>query len=83
MKSETTYHEIRTAADADAIRERIEYVFDGWFADAPRIDWEDFIERLERGTDDDGAPFDFGATMDSPAIKRIRAIVRTLREQLR
>lgn len=67
--------EIVTAEDADSIREDIESVFDGWFADDARIDWGAFIDRLERGN------LDMGDDMNSPAIRRIRAIVRELRSQ--
>lgn len=63
---------METAADVDAARQAIEDVFDGWFADVPRIDWEDFFDRLDR----------YGYTfeeLDSPVERRIRAIVRELR----
>jgi len=66
--------EIRTAEDADSIREDIESTFDGWFSEGP-IDWEDFLDRLE------GRTYDLGESMDSPAIRRIKAIVRELRKQ--
>ena len=68
------YREIRTAEDADAIREDIESVYDGWFAEGA-IDWEDFLDRLE------GSTYDLGESLDSPAIPRIKAIVRELRRQ--
>lgn len=68
--------EIRTAADADSIREKVESIFDGWYADSARIDWDDFINRVEKSGD-----FDLGDDMGSPAIKRIKAIVRELRKQ--
>jgi hypothetical protein len=68
--------EIRTAADADAIREDIEAIFDGWFADEERIDWENFLDRVEN------LDYDLGNDTLSPAIKRIKAIVRELRKQL-
>jgi hypothetical protein len=48
---------IRTAADADAIRTEIATVFDGWFANEERIDWDEFLDRLERWG------FDLGDTM--------------------
>lgn len=67
--------EIRTTEDADSIREDIESVFDGWFSEG-NIDWEDFLDRLERGTN-----YDLGESLDSPAIRRIKAIVRELRRQ--
>lgn len=67
--------EIQTAKDADSIRADIESVFDGWFSEGP-IDWEDFLDRLEKGTN-----YDLGEKLDSPAIRRIKAIVRELRRQ--
>lgn len=65
--------EIRTAADADSIREDIEEVYSGWFADESSIDWEDFVDRLEK------RDLDLGGDMLSPAVKRIKVIVRELR----
>lgn len=67
--------EIRTKEDADSIRADIESVFDGWFSEGP-IDWEDFLDRLEKGS-----TYDLGDSLDSPAIRRIKAIVRELRQQ--
>lgn len=64
---------ITTAADADRIRPDIETVFDGWFAGNGAIDWVDFLDRLEN------YGHDLGDSMLSPAVKRIRAIVRELR----
>jgi hypothetical protein len=75
LKEEKMDREIRTKEDADSIREYIENVYDGWYADTPRIDWEDFLDRLER------YDIDLGDSMESPAIKRIKAIVRDLRNQ--
>lgn len=69
---------ISTTADADDLREDIESIFDGWYADVSRIDWQDFIDRLEKR----GA-YDFGTDMDSPAIRRVKAIVKELRKQQR
>lgn len=65
--------EIKTAKDADEIREDVENVFDGWYADSYRIDWDDFLYRLEK------RGYDLGESMLSPAISRIKAIVRELR----
>jgi len=67
---------IRTAADADDLREEIEAVFDGWYSDGGPIDWYDFIDRLERT-----GKYDFGTDMLSDAIRRVKAIVRELRKQ--
>jgi hypothetical protein len=66
--------EIRTAQDADTLRHDIAEVFDGWFAFVPSIDWDDFLERLESRGD-----YDLGSDMNSPAIRRIKQIVRSLR----
>jgi hypothetical protein len=69
--------EIRTAEDADSIREVIEGVFDGWYADSERIDWTEFLERVEGRS----FTYDLGDQADSPAIRRIKAIVKELRKQ--
>ena len=55
----------------DEMKEAAESIFDGWYADGQRIDWEDFFERLEKGQ-----PWDFGADWDTPAIKAIKKHVR-------
>lgn len=67
---------ILTRADADSIRKEIESVYDGWFADSYRIDWEDFLDRL-----DSFPHIDMGSNLESPAIRRIKAIVAELRGQ--
>ena len=66
---------VRTASDADSIQDDIETVFDGWYADALRVDWVDFLDRLEC------YGHDLGESMNSPAIRRIKAIVKELRSQ--
>lgn len=64
------------AADVTSdILEAAEEVFNGWFADSARIDWEDFVDRLESSTGTD-----FGDSMLSPAIKKIQAHVRAYRK---
>lgn len=68
------WREIRTTEDADSIRDVVESILDGWYPDGSRIDWGDFIDRVE------GSDLDLGDDMTSPAIKRIRAIVRELRK---
>ena len=42
---------IQTAADTDEIREVIESVYDGWYANESRIDWTDFLGIGSRNTD--------------------------------
>lgn len=66
---------IVTAADADSIREDIESVYDGWFAGTDRIDWENFMDRLEK------RGYDLGDSWTSPAMSRIQKIVKRLRTQ--
>lgn len=66
---------IVTRQDANSIREDIEAVYDGWFADEASIDWEYFLDRLE------GRGYDLGGSMTTPAIYRIKQIVRELRKQ--
>lgn len=49
-------------------------VFDGWFYDAPSIDWQDFLDRLEK----------FGwsvVDLDGPAFKKVQRHVRQLRKE--
>jgi hypothetical protein len=72
--------EVRSREDADAIRELIESVHDGHYATGP-IDWEDFIDRLDGERRDDGVRLDMGDQLDSPAIRRVKAIVAELRAQ--
>lgn len=67
---------IRTARDADGIREEIEALHDGFYPEG-RIDWDDFLYRLEN------QGFEFSDADDclanDPAIKRVKQIVRELR----
>lgn len=66
--------EIRTAADADSIREAIESVYEGWYSEGA-IDWSDFLDRVEN------YGYDLGDSMRSEAISRIKAIVRQMRRE--
>ena len=56
-----------------------EEVLDGWYADAGRIDWEEFIDRL---ADHYGShcefPYDI-ESYDSPAVRKIQAHIRKVR----
>lgn len=51
-----------------------ESIYDGWYADQ-RIDWEDFLDRLE------AQGFDIGDDLLSPKVKRIKAHVRRYARQ--
>ena len=56
--------------------EAAEGIFDGWYSDETRIDWEDFLDRLEKQTD-----VDLGDSLDSPLIRKIKAHIRDYRKQ--
>lgn len=72
---ETDFLRIQSADDLTPhLYEVIDLVFEGWWIDAPRIDWNAFIDRVEAF-----GQFDFGSSMDSEAIKAIKRHVRRLR----
>lgn len=76
----TRYTAIYEAADVTAeIFEAAESVFDGWYADVPRIDWNDFLDRLDGMSLEDGSTLDLGENMMSPAIKAIKTHIRRYR----
>lgn len=60
-------------------------IYRGWFADSVRIDWEDFLDRLDGIPLDDGSQLDLGTDLSSPAIvlirKHIKAVHKSNREQ--
>lgn len=60
----------------EQVLEAVEEIFDGWFADEPRIDWQNFIDRLEVRYE-----YDMGSSMDSEAIKEIKKYVKKLRSE--
>lgn len=64
--------EIRTAEEAESIRQVIEDLAEGRFAidDAGRVDWDAFLLRVE-----EHANVDLGSDMGSPAIRRIQKTV--------
>lgn len=57
------------------VLEAAEDICCSWYAD-DRIDWEDFIDRLERELS-----ADFGDSMLSPAISQIRRHIRAHRQE--
>ena len=79
--SEPTYTRVTEAAQVtEEILDIAQDTEEGWFGDSARIDWEDFIDRMD-GTDlKDGTRLDLGDQIDSPAIRKIKRHVRTLRE---
>jgi hypothetical protein len=72
---ETNYRNINTPADfTEDVMIAIETIFDGYYADEPRIDWFNFLDRVESL-----ALVNFGSDMDSPAVKQVKKIVKGLR----
>jgi len=73
-----TYTKIYEAADVtEEILAHAEET-EEWFADE-RIDWEDFVDRMDSKPLADGTYIDMGSQMGSPAIKKIRKYIRDLR----
>ena len=58
---------------AEVLREAEELV-DVSYPDGTRVDWEDFIDRMEKHTD-----WDLGPQMDSPDIRRLQRHIRAYR----
>lgn len=52
-----------------------EAIVDGWYAEG-RVDWGDFLDRLEERTD-----YDLGDSLDSPLIRRVKKHVREYRSR--
>lgn len=52
-----------------------EAVYDGWYADT-RIDWENFLDRLDGSELEDGSQLDLGNDMSSPLIEAIQRHIR-------
>jgi hypothetical protein len=78
-----TYTSVFEAADVTGeILGLAERIFDGWFADGrERIDWHDFLDRLDGATLDDESTLDLGTDLSSPAIVKIKAHVREYRRE--
>lgn len=70
-----TYKDINTPEQlTEDVLAIIETVYDGWFADEPRIDWFAFLDRVERL-----GLYNLGSDMDSPVVKAIKKYVRKLK----
>lgn len=66
---------LRTGSDVgDDVLADAEHVYDGWYADAARIDWDDFVDRLTAH-----ASYDI-EDMTTPAVAKIQRHVRRLRD---
>ena len=77
MSTDRRYTEFRTAKDITPEVEKIvEDYAQGW----PEASVMDIIDRIERGTSlENGTYADFGSQSSSPAITRVRKIVREAR----
>jgi hypothetical protein len=70
-----SYRDIKAPSDiTEDVRDTIETVFDGYYADEPRIDWHAFLDKVESM-----GLYNFGSDMDSPVVKEIKKIVKQLR----
>lgn len=66
---------ITQAADITAeVLADAEEIYSGWYEDT-RIDWDDFLYRLESRTG-----IDLGTEATSPAIRRIQSHIRAFRK---
>lgn len=78
MRSETQWHEIRTAADiTPQMRKHIESEAVG-FPDKTTLD---IVDSMERVPEPDGRFLDFGTTINTPAITKVRRIIRDARKE--
>lgn len=58
-----------------------EEVLDGWYADAERIDWEGFVDRLAEYCGQASDPQYDIESYDCPAVRKIQAHVRKVRAE--
>lgn len=67
-----------TEADevTDEILEAAQEVYNGWFAKGSRINWVDFLDRLDGIPLEGGGKLNLAGSLVSPAIKRIQAHIR-------
>ena len=72
-KTGKVYYALETAAEADALSEAIEDIYDGWYSQTGRVYWDDFYDRLA-----DWTGWELQED-DSPADRRVRAIVREIK----
>lgn len=78
--SDKKYRKVYEESDVDAeVLAAAEYA-ESWFTDS-RIDWEDFIDKMDGYHLTDGSVIDMGGSMDSPAIRAIKRYIKNLRAQ--
>ena len=61
---------LETAEEADALKEDIESIVEGWYPEGP-IDWDDFFSRLDKYLPDHVC---CSEEWDSPFIKRAKKL---------
>lgn len=54
------------------ILDQAEEVFNGWYANESRVDWDDFLYRLDGMDLADGKKLDLTSDMMTPAVKAIK-----------
>jgi hypothetical protein len=57
-----------------------EQIHDGWYPTG-RVDWEDFLDRLDGAELDDGSTLDLGDSMLSPAVVVLKKYVLAHRRE--
>lgn len=72
--------EYTTVTEASQVTEEIlaaaEEVYNGWYTNGTKIDWEEFIDRIDGSPLDDGTTLDLGDSPLSPAINKIKQHVQ-------
>ena len=80
VMSEPKYRKITEESDVDSeVLAAAEYA-ESWFTD-DRIDWDDFIDKMDGYHLKDGSVIDMGPSMDTPAIRAIKRYIKKLRAQ--
>ncbi len=75
MNTSDEWKQVITAEQVTAeVLELVEELHDGFYQDDPRIDWHDFLCRIEVC-----GHYDLGGSLDSGAIKAIKKHIRNLR----
>lgn len=63
VREEDLTEEILGAAEA---------IYDGWYSHEPRVDWHDFLDRLDGAVLSDGTRLDLGNDMMSSAVRAVK-----------
>lgn len=76
MSSEVRWTELKTVEDiTDEIREIVQGVVEGWFSSG-RINQEDFADRVEGHTLNDGSKLLLPQTFAHPVFKELKKIAK-------